>query len=85
MSERLEKYGFLVATIIQFSAAVWWASALTETVDRQDAITEQLDVKVEKLTEKVVRLEERLIAFERNMEKNSSVLLRIEDRLNARN
>ena len=85
MSERIERLGFIMAAIIQVAAVIWWISSLSSTVESQRVLAITLDSKVDNLTERTIRIEEKLRAFEKDVDINTKILLKIEDRLDENN
>jgi len=64
MPDRIERYSFIFAAVVQIFAVGWWISALSENVKRQDRLTEKLEFEVDRVEDKVIRLETKIESLE---------------------
>ena len=84
MPERIERYGFIFATIVQIAAVIWWVSALNSSVKTQERITARLDDQVHELTIKTVRIEEKINSSEATARNQLRILEQIQEGLNEK-
>jgi len=57
MPERIERYSFIFAALVQIFAVGWWISALNENVTRQDKLTTRLESELRTINSRLIRLE----------------------------